>query len=206
MPCDYITFWEDFTVLCPRKPGGDRALFNTTATELKQVARFLGRKQPKEPQELKPRVTNSRYHLPLSAITAAHGFAFCWQDESLREAKQREKYFTEQKPLLDDFQWPSQSSQRHSGVHTQAHTHPITLPQLGLLPFRQPLDPSWWKMHWMQKECTVALLQNRSWMQWWQQQQQQQEAPNSHLNRMPKGSQRKWHLWCYYKCIQWEAE
>lgn len=55
---------------------------------------ILDRKQPKEPQELNPGVANSRYHLPLDAITAANDFAFCWQDESLREAKQKEKYFT----------------------------------------------------------------------------------------------------------------
>lgn len=60
----------------------------------KANSQILGRKQPKEPQELKARVTNSSYHLPLGAITAANDFAFCWQDESLREAKQKEKYFT----------------------------------------------------------------------------------------------------------------
>lgn len=65
-----------------------------------------------------------------------------------------------------------------------AHTAPVALP------FWQPLDAGWWKMHWMQEESRVAVLQSRSWMQWRQQQQQRGE-PNSHLNKMPKGSQRK---------------
>lgn len=56
----------------PQETWRGQGSFNTTATELKQAARFLGRQQPKEPQELKPRVTNSSYHLPLGAITAAH--------------------------------------------------------------------------------------------------------------------------------------
>lgn len=60
----------------PQETWRGQGSFSTTAAELKQAARYLGRKQPKEPQELKPRVTNSSYHLPLGAITAAHGFAF----------------------------------------------------------------------------------------------------------------------------------
>uniref|UniRef100_A0A8C3TQK5 Uncharacterized protein n=1 Tax=Catharus ustulatus TaxID=91951 RepID=A0A8C3TQK5_CATUS len=58
----------------PSTAKGEGKNEHEASAELKQAARYLGRKQPKEPQELKPRVTNSSYHLPLSAITAAHGF------------------------------------------------------------------------------------------------------------------------------------
>lgn len=79
----YGTLWEAFTVICPRKPEG---LFQYHKNWAKANSQILGRKQP--------RITNSRYHLPLGAITVANDSAFCWQDESLREAKQKEKYFT----------------------------------------------------------------------------------------------------------------
>lgn len=50
-------------------------------------SQILGRKQPKEPRELKAAVSNCRSHPPLGAIAAANDFAFRWQDASLRGAE-----------------------------------------------------------------------------------------------------------------------
>lgn len=57
-------------------------------------SQILGRKQPKEPQELKAPVTNCRSHPALGAIAAANDFAFHWRDVSLRGVEQGEKYLT----------------------------------------------------------------------------------------------------------------